>query len=567
MASPVRASRISRGELFEGRTRARTALLNQLLLGAVVLLLAIVGFVRPFEGDRALFYLAVVIVFVATAAAIVVPWNRIPATVSAVVPIVDVVAIAMMSEASSTSGFSLLFIFPAMWLAGSFGMPGLVFGVASICIVYTVQSITDENDVSITTLLPPFAVIALATTSYITARRARMQRYLLDAQTRLLGQALSQARQQEETVTEVLDAVDFGIIRIDADGRIAVTNEAHWSLQSFPDPADPTGPPIVRPAYARDGITLLAARRQPLARALRGEAFDDEVVWFGEPGEERRALTITTRRVHNDDGSPAGAVVISRDITVELSAIRAREDLVASVSHELRTPLTSIVGYLELVLDEEGLAPSARRGLEVAERNANRLLTIIADILAASGRGRSTIELSIHPEPTDISVIAAAAVELQTPRAAERGITIDASGLEPAIANVDPSRLRQVLDNLLSNAVKYNVDDGTIDVGTTADADHAWIVVRDSGTGISDTELPQLFGRFFRADAVRKTSTHGSGLGLSISRDIIRSHGGEITVQSELGVGTTFVVRLPLRAAPATGLIDVVATPTPQEES
>ncbi|MET0813518.1 MAG: ATP-binding protein [Microbacterium sp.] len=564
MASSARASRTLRGELFEGRTRARTAALNQLLLGAVVLLLAIVGFVRPFQGDRGLFYVAVVIVFMATAAAIVVPWNRIPASVSAIVPIVDIVAIALMSEASATSGFSLLFIFPAMWLAGSFGTPGLVVGVASICIVYTVQTITDESDLSITTLLPPFAVIALATTSYLTSRRARMQRYLLDAQTRLLGQALAQARQQEETVTEVLDAVDFGIIRIDADGRIAVTNEAHWTLQSLPDPADPNAPPIVRPAYARDGITLLAARRQPLARALRGEAFDDEVVWFGEPGEERRALTITTRRVHNDDGSPAGAVVISRDITAELSAIRAREDLVASVSHELRTPLTSIVGYLELVLDED-LSTSARRGLEVAERNANRLLAIIADILAASGRGRSTIELSIHPEPTDVSIIAASAVELQTPRAAERGITIDASGLEPAIANVDPSRLRQVLDNLLSNAVKYNVDDGTIEVGTTADADHAWIVVRDSGTGISETELPQLFGRFFRADAVRKTSTHGSGLGLSISRDIVRSHGGEITVQSELGAGTTFVVRLPLRAPASTGLIDVIQTSTPSE--
>lgn len=545
MASTARASRILRGELFEGRTRSRTTVLNQLLLGAVVLVLAIIGLAGTFDGDRDLFYLAVVIVFLATAAAIAVPWNRLPPWAPAIVPIVDVVAIALMGEASATSGFSFLFIFPAMWLAGSFGVPGLVFGTASTCALYTVQLVTDANVASVTTLLPPFLIVALATTSYLTSRRARMQRYLLDAQTRLLGQALDQARQQEETVTEVLDAVDFGIIRIDADGRIAVTNEAHWTLQSVPDPYDPEGAPIVLPAYARDGITLLAARRQPLARALRGEAFDDEVVWFGEPGEERRALTITARRVHNNEGGAAGSVVVSRDITAELSAIRAREDLVASVSHELRTPLTSIVGYLELVLDED-LSPSARRGLEVAERNANRLLTIIADILAASGSGRSTVELSIHPEPTDVAVIAAAAVELQAPRAAERGISIDSTGLEPAIANVDPSRVRQVLDNLLSNAVKYNRDGGTIEIGTTVDADHAWIVVRDSGTGISDAELPRLFSRFFRADAVRKTSTHGSGLGLSISRDIVRSHGGEITVQSELGVGTTFVVRLPV---------------------
>lgn len=533
--------------MFEGRTRERTAALNQLLLGGVVLLLAVVGLLQPFPGDRGLFYLAVVLVFGATAAAIAVPWNLVPPYASASVPVLDIIAIAMMTEASESSGFAFLFIFPAMWLAASFGIPGLVFGVASTCIVYTVQVVTDAGELSVTTLLPPFAIIALATTSYLTARRARMQRYLLDAQTRLLGQALAQARQQQETVTEALDAVDFGIIRVDAEGNIAVTNEAHGALQSVTDPGDPDAAPVVQRAYARDGITLLARRRQPLARAMRGEAFDDEVVWFGEPGESRRALTVTARRMHNDDGTSAGALVVSRDITAELVAIRAREDLVASVSHELRTPLTSIVGYLELVLDED-LSPSARRGLEVAERNANRLLGIIADILAASGAGRSTIELSIHPEPTDLAVLTAAAVELQVPKAAERGIRIDASGVEPAVVSVDPLRIRQVLDNLLSNAVKYNVEGGTIQIGTTADPDHAWIVVRDSGTGISSKELPELFSRFFRADAVRKTSTHGSGLGLSISREIVRSHGGEITVQSELGVGTTFVVRLPVGA-------------------
>ncbi|MDN3496746.1 ATP-binding protein [Planococcus sp. APC 4015] len=547
MVSPPRTSWLRRGdEVFEGRTRARTTVLNQLLLGGVVLVLATVGLMGRFSGDRGLFFAGVVVIFLATAAAIAVPWNSVSVYASAIIPIVDIIAIAMMLEASTTSGFSLLWIFPAMWLAGSFAVPGLILGVSAICITYMVQ--TAEIDVSVATLLPPFAVIALATTSYLTARRSRMQRYLLDAQTRLLGQALARARQQEESVTEALDAVDFGIIRVAADGRIAVTNDAHARIQSIRDPGDPAAAAVILPAFGRDGITPLTTEQQPLARALRGETFDDEVVWFGDPGDDRRALTVTARRVHNDDGTPAGSVVVTRDITTELSAIRAREDLVASVSHELRTPLTSIVGYLELVLDED-LSPSARRGLEVAERNANRLLTIIADILTASGSGRATIELSIHPEPTDVSLIAASAAELHAPRAAERGIEIDTSGLETAIADVDPSRIRQVLDNLLSNAVKYNRDGGSIQVGTTVDRDHAWIVVRDTGTGVSVNELPRLFQRFYRSDAVRKTSTHGSGLGLSISRDIVRSHGGEITAQSEVGVGTTFVVRLPVGAA------------------
>lgn len=527
------------------RTRARTALLNQLLLGGVVLVIAILGFAGGFDGDEGLFFAGVLTVFIATAAAVGIPWNSLPAYASAIVPIIDIAAITMMRESNTSSGFGLLWIFPAMWLAGSFGFAGLAFSVGSIITIYLVVSFAPGRGVSFQALLLPFLVLAVASTSYLTARRTAVQRRLLDNQTQLLGEALARARQQEETLTEVLDAVDFGIIRVGGDGRVAVTNDAQGRLQLAAETVEGEEKPRHALAFGRDGITLLAPDEQPLARALRGETFDDEVVWFGPPGEDRQALTVTARRLHDDAGNDVGSVVVSRDVTSELVAVRAREDLVASVSHELRTPLTSIVGYLELVLDDD-LSPSARRGLEIAERNANRLLSIVADILAASASDRSTVELSIRPERIDVADLVRSSIELYAPRAAERGIRIDSSGLEPAVAWVDPSRIRQVLDNLLSNAVKYNVDDGTIAVGTTVDNVHAWIIVRDTGTGISETELPRLFDRFFRADAVRKTSTHGSGLGLAISRDIVRSHGGDITAQSEQGTGTTFVVRLPI---------------------
>jgi signal transduction histidine kinase len=525
-------------------------LLNQILLAGVVLLVALIALITRYPGNAALFLAGVLIMLFATGAAVVVPWNRLPAWVSALVPVIDIFAIMAIRESSPTSGFGLLWIFPAMWLAASYGLIGLFGGVIAVCALYLVPFLAPGREATLTTLLLPFTVIALSATSYLTAHRSQVQRRLLDSQAGLLSSALARARQQEATLTEVLEAVDFGIIRIGVDGRVSLRNEAHGRLQS----AGGATADEILPAYARDGITRLPADEEPLARALRGETFDDAVVWFGEPGAPRRALTVTARRVHDPDGTDAGSVIVSRDITAELSAIRAREDLVASVSHELRTPLTSIVGYLDLVLDED-LSPSARRGLEVAERNAHRLLTIVADILATTAADRSTIELSYQPEQTELADLVAAAVELHVPRAAERGIRFDTSGLEPATAYVDPSRIRQVLDNLLSNAVKYNRDDGSIAVGTTADADHAWIVVRDSGSGIAPDELPRLFERFFRSESVRKTSTHGSGLGLAISRDIVRSHGGEITVQSEQGVGTTIVVRLPLRRrAPFTSI-------------
>lgn len=551
MAVPAHTPRRQRGSAsFGDRTRARTAALNQLLLGAVVLVIAILGFAGGFDGDEGLFFAGVFAVFIATAAAIGIPWNSLPPYASAVVPIVDIAAITMMRESSTSSGFGLLWIFPAMWLAGTFGLGGLLFSVSSIVTIYLFVSLLPGAPVSFQALLLPFLVIAVASTSYLTARRTGVQRRLLDNQTQLLGEALARARQQEETLTEVLDAVDFGIIRVGGDGRVSVTNDAHGRLQLAAEAEEGVETPRDALAFASDGITPLGIDDQPLARALRGETFDDDVVWFGPPGEKRRALTVTARRLHDDAGNDVGSVVVSRDVTSELVAVRAREDLVASVSHELRTPLTSIVGYLELVLDDD-LSPSARRGLEIAERNANRLLSIVADILAASASDRSTVELRIRPERIDVAELVRSSVELYTPRAAERRIDIDSSGLEPAVAWADPSRIRQVLDNLLSNAVKYNIEGGTIAVGSTVDTAHAWIVVRDSGTGISAAELPRLFDRFFRADAVRNTSTHGSGLGLAISRDIVRSHGGDITVQSEQGMGTTFVVRLPMRGRDA----------------
>ncbi len=553
MASPARIPLRTAGSApFGDRTRARTAALNQLLLGSVVLIIAIIGFGGGFAGDEGLFFGGVLLVFAATGLAVGVPWNRLPMYASAIVPVIDIAAITLMRESSTTSGFGLLWIFPAMWLSGSFGLAGLSFSIVSILSLYLVSSFAPGRDVTFGTLLLPFVVLAVATTSFLTARRTAVQRRLLDNQTQLLGDALARARQQEETLTEIIDAVDFGIIRIGRDGRVAVTNDARGRLQTADDVEGEGDGPGRSPAFGRDGITPLEPDEQPLERAMRGETFDDDVVWFGAPGEERQALMVTARRLHDDAGNDVGSVIVSRDVTSELIAIRSREDLVASVSHELRTPLTSIVGYLELVLDDD-LPPSARRGLEVAERNANRLLTIVADILAASASDRSTVELSIHPEYVDVSDIVRSSVELYAPRAAERGIRIDPSGLEPATAWADASRIRQVLDNLLSNAVKYNRDGGTIEVGTTADAVHAWIVVRDTGTGISDAELPRLFDRFFRADAVRKTSTHGSGLGLAISREIVRSHGGDITVQSVQGGGSTFVVRLPTRGRTTEG--------------
>ncbi|MHC2998119.1 hypothetical protein OB08_01815 [Microbacterium sp. HJ5] len=529
-------------EDFADRTRDRTATLNQLLLASVVFVLGVLIALEPADVDPVLFFVGVVIVVAMTGATLMVPWNSLPFGWVAVVPAVDIVGITLMVLAAPETAMGLLWIFPTTWLAAGFGMLGLFAVIVAIAVIIGVLTVFSERELTYTTLLLPLVLFAVAATSHLTARRSDAQRTLLAKQSQLLRRVLEQTRRQEQVVTEVLDAVDFGVIRVDVDGRVAVTNEAHGRLQTA---IRTDGTDDDAPAFRDDGVTRLPADELPVERALRGEAFDGQVVWFGEEPGPRQALSISARRLIDPDGEDAGAVVISRDVTAELEALRARDELVASVSHELRTPLTSILGYLDLAIEEPGIPDHVRANLDIAERNAERLLRIVADILAASSSSSSAVEASLSPQLLEARDVVRAAGEALLPRAATRAVSIDTTGLEPAQVWADPVRLRQVVDNLVSNAIAYNKDGGTVFLGTTTDGDSTWILVRDTGVGISEADRSRLFQRFYKAGAGRRT---GTGLGLAITRDIVRAHGGEIGLHSSPGIGSTFIVKLPATA-------------------
>ncbi|WP_296197492.1 cell wall metabolism sensor histidine kinase WalK [uncultured Microbacterium sp.] len=532
------AGRSTRAANIADRSRERAVLLNQLLLGAVVSFTGVLVVLLDQLRSQSLLVAGVGIVLGGCGVALLVPWNRLPLAATLLLPIADIVAIALLRQSSTTGGFGLLWAFPAMWIAASFGFAGLACGVVSVTLVYwgTVVADPTQQQLAASTILLPVTIAALSTISYLTARRTVAQRYVLDRQSQFLQDSLVRARRQEDLVTEILDAVDFGVIRVTTEGALLVSNDAHARL--LRSPADD------RAVYAADGATPITPELDPLARARRGEVFENQVVWYGAPAEGGRALSATVRPLRDPDGSAAGVVLVTRDVTAEELALRSREDLVASVSHELRTPLTSIMGYIDLALDSDELSDTNRERLEVVERNASRLLQIVADILSASARTRPGNALTVEPEQIDIAPVVRAAIEAASASAAERGITITGRAPDDMIAFADAHRVRQVVDNLISNAVKYNDDNGSVIVEVTRDGLFTWISVADDGPGIPEDELPRLFERFFRSDAVRNTGTHGSGLGLAISRDIVRAHGGEITVRTSLGRGTEFLVRL-----------------------
>ncbi|GAA4356103.1 sensor histidine kinase [Microbacterium rhizosphaerae] len=537
---PARAAR--RAPLPD-RTRSRAATLNQALLATVVLVLSVLVAVDSYSGDGPLFFAGALVVFAGLAAALVIPWDRLPYGLTAIVPAADIIAIMVMRASAPSSRLALLWVFPTMWIAAGFGLLGMFGAITGVCLLFWATLVLQPSGaLTYDNVLLPLIVLAVGVTSFLTARRTAAQRTLLSTQAQLLSRVLERTRRQEQEVTEVLDAVDFGVIRVGADGATAVTNDAYGRLQTLDVDDTQEG---AAPVFRADGETPVPAGEMPLERALRGDAFDDDVVWFGEPGPARRALSVSARRLTDDTGADAGAVVVSRDVTGELTALRARDELVASVSHELRTPLTSILGYLELALDADGLPDGARANLRIAERNAERLLGIVGDILAASSSS-ATPALTMSPRELDVAEIARASAESLSPRATRKAVILDAGGLEEATAYADPLRLRQVVDNLIANAIAYNRDGGTVTIGTTTDGTSTWLLVRDTGVGIPDDEQERVFERFYRAEGVRG-QRRGSGLGLAISRDFVRAQGGDITLRSTVGVGSTFVVRLPAR--------------------
>jgi signal transduction histidine kinase len=221
-----------------------------------------------------------------------------------------------------------------------------------------------------------------------------------------------------------------------------------------------------------------------------------------------------------------------------------KDDFVASVSHELRTPLTSIRGYLELVREDGGLGEEQDRMLGIVDRNADRLLGLVTDLLliAEVDAGKLTIE---H-DRVQLAGVVAESIEAAGPRAHAADIQLYLETDDELVVPGDRTRLAQVFDNLISNAIKFTPGGGRVDVRVFRSGTTAVVEVADTGIGIPEDERLHLFERFFRTSGATAAAVPGTGLGLAIVGAITESHGGTVAVESSEGVGTTFVVRLPL---------------------
>lgn len=361
----------------------------------------------------------------------------------------------------------------------------------------------------------------------------------------------------------ILASAAEGICGIDLDGRITFANDAAAQMLGA-SPPDLVGRSEHNALHAArpDGSTFPASEC-PIASTLTqaGEVSVSHDVFRRADGSAIDVGYSARSLVH--DGELVGSVLVFRDISREMQAQHLKDEFIATVSHELRTPLTSIRGYVELMREEGGeLSADQLRFMRIVERNVDRLQAIVEDLLLVAQIESGTLSLDLRP--VDLAQLAADSIATAHVEAARRGVELVArAGDEPVLVLGDRSRLGQVLDNLVSNAVKFTPAGGGVEVAVDrADAARPALVVADTGIGIPAAEQAHVFERFFRSKDAARMAIPGSGIGLALARGIVQAHGGEISLESEVGHGTTMRVELPL-APPGAAVGDAPPQPGP----
>jgi signal transduction histidine kinase len=286
------------------------------------------------------------------------------------------------------------------------------------------------------------------------------------------------------------------------------------------------------PVTAGDEVGRLAARFHEMAEQVKAARLELE-----RRAEDAQRATVEAERARAES---------ERARAESEAANRAKSDFLAMMSHELRTPLNAIAGYAELIeMGIHGPVTDAQRdALNRIARSQAHLLTLINDVLNFARIDSGQLRYAVHDVRMNETL--AGLEPLVAPQVSARRLTFSYDACDPAIvAAADGDKVRQVVLNLLSNAVKYTPEGGTVRLRCDADATTVRVHVTDTGPGIDADQLPVIFEPFVQGHRALNRPNEGVGLGLAISRDLARGMGGDVTVSTQLGVGSTFTVALP----------------------
>ncbi len=546
---------------------------------AAVILIAIMP--EPGISHQPSFWIAIALVAAATVLAILMGRDKSFAQYIMIIPAIDILALGFFRAATGGNStiFAAALVVPIVWLASGNGRRFILYATAGVTIALALPFLAgvvepaSASDIA-RGIYSPFAFTIAAAIVNELARQGREQikeiRQLADDKEKMLQRTVEYAAQLQESEAKYRQAdrmfrgvwaavTEQSVIGTDIEGLIDAWNPGATKLLG------PTAEqaedrmhifdfhvPEELEAYAKElnyppGATVLNPGFSALVENARlGKPESREWTYVRDDGSQVPVQLSVTRRV-SDDGETTGYLFVAADVTQAREVARLKDEFVGLISHELRTPLSSILGYLELMRDDDAhpLSEEQLQYLSVAERNAHRLLRLVGDLLftaqVESGR------FPLDTRGVSLETIVHASIESARPLADQAGIElIEQSAAHTPHVNGDPLRLGQAIDNLISNAIKFTPRGGRVTVSLSATGGAAEVAVADTGLGIAADELEHLFSRFFRASTATRNAVPGVGLGLTITKAIVTAHGGEMDVTSQEGVGTRFSMRIPL---------------------
>ncbi|WP_323959208.1 PAS domain-containing sensor histidine kinase [Arthrobacter sp. JZ12] len=534
-------------QFHEMSMRARV-LLSLAPLPITVALMAIATiFLHPVVWERAAYQWGMILTAAILLFTAVIPWDKLPYGLFLIVPVASFIPIGLLRFGADIEvlGVGLLAVFPVLWLCASglhprFALAVSLLGPLAIIWVPVFLQDAEVNPSQLTqSALLPVIIFTIGVTIRVMTASMMDQQRAMEEKDHSLQQLLQRSARNERLLNATVNTVDVGLLAIDADGHDILFNRRQREIHRIGmPPGREDAPEKDLLLFRADGITPIPEDQRPAIRAVRGETYSDNLIRIGT-GENQRVLSASARVMLDESGKREGAVVAFNDVTTLVNALNAKEEFVAMVSHELRTPLTVIVGYLEIMLDDD-LPPETKTGLTVISRNVARLRRLVDDLLAAASGAPE-----VSPVTADLGATVAESVAVMHTRGREAGVEIVSEVPEGMTARFDPARMGQVFDNLLSNAIKYSPSGGTVTIRAQRMPGSVVCEVEDQGMGMSPEDSAEVFSKFFRTSAVRQAAIPGVGLGLAIVRSIIEEHGGRIHCRSELGRGTTFIFELP----------------------
>ncbi|SHN12366.1 two-component system histidine kinase PnpS [Halanaerobium congolense] len=353
---------------------------------------------------------------------------------------------------------------------------------------------------------------------------ARMFNYMADE----LEDKVTEISQEKNRIEAILESMVDGVIAVDRDGEITLINPAASRIFNIE----------AEKIEGKDLLTTLFSHRieMYLQRAFDTKKSIKREIKYKNP--EQKIIQATFIPLLDEEDKITGGVIVLTDITELRKLETVRNDFVANVSHELRTPLTSIVGYLDTLLESDVEDPEIRnKFLKIIKEEADRLSILIKDLLNLSEIESHTFDL----KPGSFKNVLNKVIKLMEKNAEKKEIELQfeiADDLSPVY--MVREQIKQVLINLFDNAIKYTPRAGKIKITVRQVDDKVYFSIKDNGMGIPQADQERIFERFYRVDKARSRAFGGTGIGLSIVRNIIKQHGSEIQVKSREGEGSEF---------------------------